>query len=355
MTEPFRIGISDDFKTDAPGRLEPVLADLLAPYPFIEYDYFPCPGEVVSPADIARFDGVITLKPRFTAASFADDGNGNERTAVIARWGVGYDMIDVPGITTANVLLAITVDAVRKPVAEAILTLLLALAKQLPAKDHLVRTGRWELKGQIPSLGLSGKTVGSVGMGNIGGEMFRLLKPFDLGRMLAHDPYLAPERAAELGVTLVDLPTVFRESDFVTVNCPLNDETHGLVNTDLLSLMKPTAYFINTARGPIVNQADLTQILQEGKIAGAGLDVFADEPIPVTHPLVQMDNVIVTPHALAWTDDLYQNNSIGAVENVLSILRGEVPTYTVNREVVSQPGFQARLQTMQNRWATLKK
>jgi len=337
--QPYYIGISPDFRTAAAGLLEPVLTEILDPLPHIEYGYFETEGDTVAAHEIAHCDAVITLAKRFDTTSLA----GNDRLAVIARWGVGYDMIDVDACTEAGVLLAITVDAVRKPVAEAILTFFLALAKRLPAKDKLVRSGRWDLRPSTSGLGLSGKTVGSVGLGNIAGEMFRLLHPFDLGRKLAADPYGDPKMAQQLGVEMVDLPTLFSESDFIAVNCLLNDETQGLINGDLFRLMKPTAYFVNTARGPIVNQADLTAALQAGQFAGAGLDVFEVEPLPMDHPLAQMENVILSPHGMAWTDDLYHGNGVGACENVLAVLRGEIPQYTVNRAVVRRPKFQDKL------------
>lgn len=347
-TQRFQVGITGDFRAEAALSLEPVLAEMFGPLPFVEYRYME-PSAEVAPAQITGLDAVISLRPRFTAATFT----GAQRLAVIARWGVGYDMIDVPACTQANVLLAITTDAVRKPVAEAILTLLLALAKRLPAKERLVRMGRWEVKGAIPGSGLAGKTVGSVGLGNIAGEMFRLLNPFDLGRRLAYDPYIPPVRAAALRVDLVDLPTLFAESDFVTINCPLNDQTRGLVDAHLISLMKPTAYLINTARGAIVNERDLIAALKAGRIAGAGLDVFEQEPLPLDSPLLQLDNVILTPHALAWTDDMYRGSGLGVCENVLTVLRGEVPKHIVNRGVVTQPGFQAKLRALRERWTRL--
>ena len=276
MPQPFRIGVSSGFKTAASGTIEPVLARLIDPLPHVEWDLFDAgSGEPVAAAAIADFEGVIALGSPYDASTVA----GSERLACVARWGVGYDLVDTEALTANDVLLAIAVDAVRKPVAEAILTLILALAKKLAAKDRLVRTGRWDLKAQTSGLGLSGKTVGSVGTGNIGGEMFRLLGPFDLGRRLTHDPYLDPQRAQALNVELVSLETIFRESDFVVTNCPLTDETRGFINARLFSLMKPSAYFINTARGPIVNQEDLVAALQAGAIAGAGLDVVEPEPL----------------------------------------------------------------------------
>jgi phosphoglycerate dehydrogenase-like enzyme len=352
MTQSFRVGVSADFKVTAAGAIEPALARIFDPLPYVEYEFYESPPtEAVAPATIAGYDAVIVLGTQFNDASFS----GSDRLAVIARWGVGYDRIDTEAITRNNVLLAITVDAVRRPVAEAILTLMLALAKKLPAKDRLVRSGRWDLRGQTFGLGLRGKTVGSVGMGNIGAEMFRLLAPFEPGRKLVYDPYLSHERAQSAGVERVSLETVFAESDFVTINCPLTEETHGLIDADLFALMKPTAYFINTARGPIVNQADLTEALQSGRLAGAGIDVFEFEPAPADLPLMQLDNVILSPHALAWTDELYQLNGEHACENVLRVLRGEIPPYPVNKAVLEQPGFQEKLRSLRARWDALQK
>lgn len=351
MADVFRVGITSDFKVEAPGRLEPVLQEMLAPLSYIEYEYFSASGTddqgaFVQPSDVADFDAVLNLGYRFTTQSFS----GADRLAVIARWGVGYDMIDVPACTANDVLLAITTDAVRRPVAEAIVTLLLALAKQLPTKDRIVRTGRWDLRASADGLGLRGKTIGSVGLGNIGSEMFRLLQPFGFSRKLAADPYADDAHAAALGVELVDLDTVFAESDFVTVNCPLTDATRGLVNAARLSQMKPTAFLINTARGPIVNQPDLLAALQEKRIAGAALDVFENEPIPADDPLVQLDNVILSPHSLAWTDELYRDNGVGACENILTVLQGQAPTYTVNRDVVERSAYQQKLAALGQKW-----
>ncbi len=347
MPQPFRIGVSSGFKTAAPGTIEPVLERLIDPLPHVEWAFYDAGGGGPVRADaIAGFEGIIALGSPYDASTVA----GNKDLACLARWGVGYDLVDTAALTANDILLAIAVDAVRKPVSEAILTLILALAKKLWAKDRLVRTGRWDLKAQTSGLGLSGKTVGSVGMGNIGGEMFRLLGPFDLGRRLTHDPYVDPKRAEALDVELVSLETIFRESDFVVTNCPLTEETRGFINARLFTLMKPSAYFINTARGPIVNQEDLVAALQAGSIAGAGLDVVEPEPLPLDHPLIQMENVILSPHALAWTDDLYEMNGTIACESLLAVFRGELPACPVNREVIEQPGFRGKLDGLAARW-----
>ena len=349
MSDLFRVGITADFATDAPGLLEPVLDEVFKPFPFIHHEFFTIRDRVVGAEEIRGYDALITLRHRYTAASLV----GNDGLAIIARWGAGYDVIDVPACTRADVLLAITPDAVRKPVAEGILAFFLALAKNLMARDRLTRSGGQDVIVLNSGFGLFGKTFGSVGLGNIACEMFRLLQPFDPGRLLAYDPYVTREQAARLGVEMVDLPTLFRESDFLAINCLLNDETKGMINVSLLSLMKPTAYFVNAARGSIVKQDDLVAILRDKRIAGAGLDVFEHEPLPADDPLTRLDNVILTAHRIAWSDALYRGNGEGACRNVLAVLQGDVPEHTVNREVLEQSAFRSKLQSLRRRWARL--
>ena len=346
MTPPFRVGITADFRTDASGLLDPVLAEQFSSLPAIESEFMPELLPEVTPAQIQGYDAVISLAVRFTAKTL----HGTERLAVIARWGVGYDMIDAQACTDNDVLLCITRDAVRRPVAEGIMTLLLALTKHVLTKDRLVRSGRWDAKTSYPGIGLRGRTLGTVGVGNIGGELARLLRPFDLRHILAYDPYVSSAQAAEIGVELVDLDTLMAESDFVSINCPLTKDTFHLIGEQQLQRMQPAALLINTSRGPVIDQAALTRALQARRIAGAALDVFEQEPLAADDPLTQLDNVILSPHAIAWTDELVRDNGVGACENVLTILRGQVPAYTVNREVIDRPGFQAKLRTLRERW-----
>jgi phosphoglycerate dehydrogenase-like enzyme len=342
MTATYLVGISADLR----GQIEPQLEEHFGPLPAVAYEFIAEDVAEFAPAQLQRYDAVISLFGRYTPASF----RGVERLAAIARWGVGYDMVDVPAATEADVLLAITRDAVRRPVAEGIVALLLALTRHMLAKDRLVRAGRWAEKDRYPGIGLAGRTIGSVGLGNIGAELARLLKPFDLSRFLAFDPYLGAEQAAAIGVELVPLEVLLAEADFVCVNCPLTPQTRHLLNAERIGLMKPTALLINTARGPIVDQAALTEALREGRIAGAGLDVFEQEPLPADDPLTRMENVILAPHAIAWTDELVRENGAGACRHVLDVLRGEVPRHTVNREVASRPRFQAKLAALRARW-----
>ena len=192
-------------------------------------------------------------------------------------------------------------------------------------------------------VGLVERTLGQLGIGNIGAEVFRLAKPFGM-RFIAHDPYADPRLAQELGVRLVGLEELFREADVLSVSCPLNDETHHIVNAERLALMKPSAYLINTSRGPVVDEAALTEALQKWRIAGAGLDVFEQEPSPADNPLYGLDNVIVTPHALCWTDQCFAGIGAADVKAVLDVMHGRVPTGIVNREIVDRPAWRAKLE-----------
>jgi D-3-phosphoglycerate dehydrogenase len=232
------------------------------------------------------------------------------------------------------------------------MTFMLALTGKLLAKDRITRQGPegWGRRSDYMGVGLVGRTFGSLGIGNIGAEAFRLAKPFDM-KFIAHDPYADPAVARDLGVRLVGLEELFRESDVLSVNCPLNEETRHIVNAERLALMKPTAYLINTARGPVVDEAALTRALQEGRIAGAGLDVLEQEPSPAENPLYRLDNVILTPHALCWTDQCFAGIGAADVKAVFDVMHGRVPTGIVNREIVDQPEWRAKLERYQAAFA----
>ncbi len=341
MTAPrFRIGITPDFYVEAAGKFEAAVEQQLGAAPGVEYRPMPAlPDNVATPEALDQFDGILALATRITGESL----RGVTRLAIVARWGVGYDRIDVQALTEADVLLAITPNAVKRPVAEAILTLVFALSKNLIVQDLTVRAGKW--RGALPGLGqdLAGRVLGSVGCGNIAREMFRIARGLGFSRMIACDPYVRPQELAGLGVELVDIDTVFRESDFVTVNTPLNEHTRGLIGERQFRLMKPTACFINTARGAIVQEAALVRALKEKWIRGAGLDVFEQEPLPPGHPLLELGNVILAPHALAWTEAIVRDNTIEACQNLLAVARGRIPGGVVNREVLARPGFRKKL------------
>jgi phosphoglycerate dehydrogenase-like enzyme len=319
--------------------LERIVETELARLPGVEYEVMEDTGRVAEAGVIDRYDAILAFALRFEARSF----EGVERLAIIARWGVGYDMIDVPACTRAGVILAITPEAIRRPVAEGVLALIFAVTKRIVDLDRLVRSGGWRTALPENMICIEGRTLGSVGFGNIAGEMFKMARGLGFGRLVACDPYGSAERAEQLGVELTDLDTVMRESDFVTVNCMLNEETRGLIDARALSLMKPDAYLINTARGPIVNESALYEALRDRRIAGAGLDVFEQEPPAPDNPLFKLENVVLAPHAVAWTEECKRDNSLYACRNVRAVYDGEAPVHVVNREVLGQERVQARL------------
>ncbi|MGH6897006.1 MAG: NAD(P)-dependent oxidoreductase [Geminicoccaceae bacterium] len=337
----FRIALSGDFKKPDGS---PAFPDFdLAPLeqnPAVESQFLRSNG-VIQAADLEGYDALILLIPRIEPESFPKDG----RLAIIARFGVGYDTVNVQACTDNDCALAITPDGVRRPVAVSIMTFMLALSGNLFAKDRITRQGPegWAKRSEHMGMGLVGKTLGSLGIGNIGAEVFRLAKPFDMN-LIAHDPYLEPATASSLGVRLVGLEELFRESDVLSVSCPLNDETHHIVNAERLALMKPSAYLINTSRGPVVDEKALTTVLQERRIAGAGLDVFEQEPSPAGNPLYRLDNVIVTPHALCWTDQCFAGIGAADVKAVFDVMHGRVPPGIVNREIVDRPAWRDKLE-----------
>jgi D-3-phosphoglycerate dehydrogenase len=211
-------------------------------------------------------------------------------------------------------------------------------------KDRLTREAAagFAKRSDHMGMGLVGRTLGSIGIGNIGAELFRLAKPLGMN-FIAHDPYADRAVAAELGIELVSLEDVFRRSDIVSVNCPLTAETKHLVNTHRIALMKPTAYLINTARGPIVDQRALTRALQARRIAGAGLDVLELEPPEPDDPILTLDNVILAPHALCWTDQCFAGNGAADVQAVLEVQHGREPRGVVNRAVLESERWRRRL------------
>ena len=305
----------------------------------LSWEFIPDNVKELTAAHGAQYDALCVLNPKVPAAVVSGP---DRRVAIVARMGVGYDSVDVKACTENGVVLTNTPDGVRRPVATSILALMLALSHKLATKDALTRTGRWSETTNHMGVGLTGKTVGSIGVGNIGGELFRLLAPLEM-QHLAYDPYAKAEDAATLRVRLADKETVFRESDFVCVNTPLTPETRGFIGAREFSLMKPTAYFINTARGPIVDEKALYAALSEKRIAGAALDVFEVEPVSQDNPLLELENVIVTPHSICWTDEFFRNNAESAFRSVVAVAGGKTPTFVVNRDVLQHKDVRARL------------
>jgi D-3-phosphoglycerate dehydrogenase len=268
----------------------------------------------------------------------------NLRLKLVSRHGVGYDSVDVPAMTRAGVLVANTPNAVPRPVATIALTFILALAHRLFVKDRLTREARWSERAEHMGIGLTGRTLGVVGAGGIGKELLRMARVFDL-RLLASDPHVDSKTINGLGAEKVTLDDLMTQSDFVVVACLLNDETRHLIGARELARMKPTAYLVNVARGPIVDERALYETLAARRIAGAGLDVFEKEPTPSSNPILKLDNVIVTPHALAWTDELFSNIARTAIGAILAVHSGHRPQYLVNPDALSHPRVRAWLKS----------
>ena len=294
----------------------------------------------VTPDQLADFDVVISMGQSYTSDTFA----GVERLALIARTGVGYDMIDLDAATEADVMVSITPEATRKPVASATLALMLGLCHRVTIKDAIVRNDDWDIRFDHMGCEIRGRAVGLIGMGMIGREVVRLLAPFEPSGILVSDPAVSVEEAAQLGVTLVDLETLLKRSTFVTIHCPLNEHTRYLVGARELRMMREDACLINTARGAIVDQDALTRALREGWISGAAIDVFEREPPDPNDELLSLPNVILAPHASAWTHELFRDIGHDCMKAALAVSRGEEPPYVVNRAVLERTGLKKKLE-----------
>ncbi len=333
---PFRIGLTRDFlKPDGTIGFGDIGLELIDAAPNVVWEFLPENRPVLRADQIAGYDGLLVLASKVTAETLSQ----SDRLSIVARFGVGYDNVDVQACTEAGVMLTITPDGVRRPVAVSVMTLLLALSHQLLIKDRLTREGRWGEKLNYMGQGVRGRTLGVIGVGNIGREVFQLAAPFEM-RHLGFDPFL---KTPVEGVDLVSLETLLKESDYVVVCCALTSETHHLLNADRLSLMKPNAYLINVARGPIVDQRALTEVLTQRRIAGAGLDVFDVEPIATSDPLLALDNVIVSPHAICWTDECFQSIGSSACRSLIDVAQGRTPSHVVNREVMASSRLSQKL------------
>jgi len=340
MNEHFRVGLSPDF-LDESGRnvwgdigLEALDAAGL-PWAYLRGSG---PDELPA-ADIAGYDAVLFAAPAVTERSFSDE---IEPPLILARFGVGYDTVDLDACTRRDVVVTITPDGARRPVAASALAMLLALQHRIVVKDRLVRTGRWADKTRWMGTGLTGRTVGVIGFGSVASDFAALIAPFS-PRVLAYDPHRTRESAAEQGAELVTLDELLATADAVLVMAALTPETHHLIDERALNLMKPGAVLVNVARGPIVHEKALSAALADGRIAGAALDVFEHEPLATDSPLIAMDNVILSPHAVSWTDEMSLGNGSSAITAILDVYKGRAPRFVANREVLERPGFRRRL------------
>lgn len=265
------------------------------------------------------------------------------RLKVIGKHGVGFDNIDIKAATERGIPVVYTPFANTDAVADHTMGLMIALAKRIAEADRALKQGgSWKLRYELIGTDVAGKTLGIIGLGRIGGAVARRAGGFGM-RILAYDPYASEERAKGLGAELVDLDTLLRSSDFVSIHVPLTEETRGIIGRHELGIMKRGAFLINTSRGGIVDEGALLQALSSGHLAGAALDVLEKEPPEPGNPLIKMENVIVTPHMAAHTRETLRKMAITVAEDVVRILRGEKPLYPVNPEAFEGPRIRSFL------------
>jgi phosphoglycerate dehydrogenase-like enzyme len=336
---PFRIALTGDFyDDDGQLRFKDIGVDRLQSQPEIEVVRFGEHRPEIGPDQIADVNGVLVLTPRTTAQTLTR----SENLLAIARFGVGYDNVDVAACTAHDVVLTIAAGAVDRPVAEAAVGWMIALSHHVLIKDRLVREARWDLRSRYMGSELRDKTLGVVGFGGIGRELVRLLGGFGMTPPLVYDPFVPAAVVEQAGCRSASLPELMQKADFVSLHCPLNERTRNLIGKDQIALMKPTAYFINTARGGIVDDQALYEALKEKRIAGAAIDCFVGEPLTSPPPYAELDNVLLAPHCIAWTEELYRDMGRVACQGMLDLAHGKVPHGVVNRDVFDRPSFQAK-------------
>lgn len=294
-------------------------------------------------ADQLAAHAVVVLSPRVTAQSISRSKN----LLAVGRFGVGYDSVDVEACTAADVVLLTAVGSVDRSVAEATIGWMLALGHELRFKDRLVREGRWPERSNRMGRELRDRTLGIVGMGGIGRKLVELLRGFGMQPPLAFDPFLDPKVAERMGVTLVPLHELMARADFVSVHCPLNASTRNLIGRRELELMKPEAYLINTARGGIIDEEALFDLLKSERIAGAALDCFVGEPLTEPHRFGQLENVLLAPHCIAWTDEMFRDMGNTICRSIVELAHGRRPPGVINAAVLERPGFKEKWERMQ--------
>ena len=295
-------------------------------------EYAPPPKNVII-EKARKVDALVSLLSDKIDAEVFDAA---PKLKIVSQLAVGFDNIDVTEATKRGIYITNTPGVLTETTADFAWALLMAVARRVVEADKYVRTGQWKV-GWHPSMLLGrdiyGATIGIVGAGRIGQAVARRAKGFNM-KILYYDVISRTELEKELGAKRVDLDTLLRESDFVSIHVPLKKETHHLINAEKLKLMKKTAYLINNARGPVVDEKALYAALKEGKIAGAGLDVFEQEPTPADNPLLKLDNVVVAPHISSASHETRSKMAEMVAENLVAFFEGRQPPNLVNPEVI---------------------
>ena len=355
----FKVFYTGDYLNETGELTVPYLGtDFFDDMPSIQYDFLrdqsPRQGETdywdrlysleVQPHHVVNANAIVIFRPWVPASAFSQ---GADNLVVIARAGAGYDKIDLDACTRNGVAVFNAPDSLTHSTASSAMLFILSLSKRLIEQMQLVRTGRWDLQPKVAGDELPEKTLGIVGFGATGQELTRLIRPFGM-RVIAYSPRATPKRAEELGVTLCDtLEELLEQSDFVSMHCRLEPHTRGMIGESQFRTMKPSAFFVNVARGELVDQPALARALRENWIGGAALDVYDHEPLPADDPLTQIENVLLTPHWLPATRYAGRKTMETMSEGLLAAARGKVPKNVINPEVLSSPLFQRKLATYQ--------
>ena len=278
----------------------------------------------------ADADALLVTYAKITAEMIAQ----MKRCRIISRFGIGVDNVDIAAATTAGIVVTKVPDYCIDEVSDHALALLLALVRKIPFANAHVHAGSWEMSAVVPIHRVRGSVLGLVGFGRIPQLVAPKAQAFGI-RVVASDPYVPAEVFAGAGVERVDFPRLLQISDYVSIHSPLLAETRNLFNAEAFRQMKPTAYLINTARGPIVDEAALAEALDAGHLAGAALDVMPQEP-PVNSPLVGRADVIITPHTSFYSEESLVELQVKAAEEVVRVLGGRAPRNPVNPEAVQR-------------------
>lgn len=291
----------------------------------------PTPEAILAAAHQA--DGLLVTYAKVTREVI----QGLERCRVISRFGIGVDNIDIPAATEAGIVVTYVPDYCIDEVSDHALALLLALARKVVFADRLVRQGRWEVPAVVPIYRLRGRVLGLVGFGKIPQALTPKAQALGL-QVVTYDPYVPEEVPARLGVERVDFEALLARADYVSIHAPLTEETRGMFNAEAFARMKPGALLVNTARGPLVEEAALAQALDSGRLAGAALDVMPEEPPRPDSPLLGREDVILTPHIGFYSEESLVELQTKAAQEAARVLRGERPRYPVNPQVLEGAG-----------------
>jgi D-3-phosphoglycerate dehydrogenase len=295
----------------------------------------PLPAEELQPL-LKGMDAVFASMDKFNPQVLSSPEASQLK--LISRWGVGYDAIDIPTATSQGVVVAYTPGMLNETVADCAFALLLSIARRIHIGHQTMSNGLWQAAWGHD---VHGKTLGLLGCGRIGMAMARRASGFNM-RLLAYDVAPNPE-AEKMGITFVSLDELLAQSDFVSIHAALTPQNRGLLGETQLRKMKPTGYLINTARGALVDEAALTKVLQENRIAGAALDAFVVEPLPADHPLRKAPNVLLTPHLASFARETGERVSLAAAEAIVELMNGRKPRWVVNPDVYNSPALRAKL------------